>query len=377
MTSKLEKATLKDNNRMHLYSKLMLAASLFLLPLSVMSETFDTDSTDVQTTEESWVKRNLKKLKTFVDTRAVRRANPDYLELPKYGWRVAVTSNFAGIGASVKGHNIPTYQSINVDMHSNLSGQTSILVGYRSLSLSYSFDMAKGYSSDFNLSCLNSQFGIEYRSHTTYGLHGTLDATATPQTLPVNKNDTRLRATIINGYYVFNSRKYSLSAAMKQSLIQKRSAGSLTAYGVILSAKLTSKNGTLSKMLGGLKQIEFYQAAVGLGYGYNYTPNRGCLLIHASAAPLIVFYNKNFLTADAAIPLPDGSTYNTEISKEVSTKHHYFLTGVARASVFYTFNPHFYIGSNALINDIRFDSASGVEMRMDDWIVNATLGFRF
>ena len=113
---------------MHLYSKLMLAASLFLLPLSVMSETFDTDSTDVQTTEESWVKRNLKKLKTFVDTRAVRRANPDYLELPKYGWRVAVTSNFAGIGASVKGHNIPTYQSINVDMHSNLSGQTSILV---------------------------------------------------------------------------------------------------------------------------------------------------------------------------------------------------------------------------------------------------------
>ena len=90
-----------------------------------------------------------------------------------------------------------------------------------------------------------------------------------------------------------------------------------------------------------------------------------------------MFYNKNFLTADAAIPLPDGSSYNTEISKEVSAKHHYFLTGVARASVFYTFNPHFYIGSNALINDIRFDSASGVEMRMDDWIVNATLGFRF
>ncbi len=326
---------------------------------------------------DNWFQRNIRKLGNFIDRRAVRQADSAYLELPKYGWKTSVTVNFAGVEASVQGHNIPTYETIDIDMHSNLSGHTSVLFGYRGLSANYSFDIANGYSYDFNLSCLGNRWGLEYRSHSTEGLHGTLDASATPHTLPVKENDTRLKATLINGYYVFNSSKYSLPAAMKSSLIQKRSAGSLTAYAVILSARLESRNKNLSTMLGGLKKIEFYQAALGLGYGYNYTPNRGKLLFHISAAPLLVVYNKNFLTATVSLPLPDGSVYTTDISKEVETKHKFFLTGVARASISYNINQHTYLGMAALMNNIQFDSASGVEMKMNDWIVNANFGVRF
>lgn len=327
--------------------------------------------------DDSWLKRNVKGLGKWLDNWAIEGVDTNYMALPKYGWKVAATTNFAGISTSVEGHDIPTYQNINIDMHSKLNGQTSVQMGYRSLSFSYSFDVAHGYSNDLNLSLLSQAFGVEYRSHTTHGLHGTLDASATPQTLQVSENDTRLRATIINGYYVFNSKKYSLPAAMSQSLIQKRSAGSITAYAVFLSANLESRTPTLTAMLGGLKKIEFYQAALGLGYGYNYTPNRGRLLLHVSAAPLLVFFNKNFLTSSVNIPLPDGTSYGTDISKEVQAKHHYFLTGVARASLFYNISPHVHLGFSALVNDIRFASLSGVEMRMDDWIANATLGFRF
>ncbi|MDY6242056.1 MAG: DUF4421 family protein [Prevotella sp.] len=324
-----------------------------------------------------WLKRQVKALGQLLDEWAIEGVDTNYLALPRYGWQAAVTANFAGINTKVEGHNIPTYGSINVDMHSSLSGQTSVSLGYRSLSFDYSFDMANGFSEDFNLSWLDNAWGIEYRSHSTEGLHGELDASATPQSLPVSKGDTRMKATLINGYYVFNPRRYSLPAAMDQSLIQKRSAGSFTAYALLLSARLEPQNKTLSTMLGGLKKIEFYQVALGLGYGYNYTPNRGRLLIHASAAPLLVFYNKNFLTASTGIPLPDGTVYQTDISKEIETKHRYFLTGVARASVYYNISPHVHIGANALLNDVRFESASGLEMRMDDWIVNASIGVRF
>ena len=344
---------------------------LFLFWLSLAN------SVAQESKQPSTMKKIARTIEKALDDIAIKNVDTAYLALPEYGWKVAVTSNFAGVDASVKGHNIPTYQSIDINVNSNLNGQTAVMMGYRSLSASYSWNIAHGYSRDFNLAFLSKKMGIEYRNHTTDGLHGILDAAATEGNLPISKGDTRLKATIINGYYVFNSRKYSLPSAMKQSLIQKRSAGSVTAYALLLSARLESKNATVSTMLGGLKKIEFYQAAVGLGYGYNFTPNQGRLLIHASAAPLLVFYNKNFLTADVNIPLPDGSTYTTDINKEVKTKHRYFLTGVARASVFYNVNKHLYVGTAALVNDIRFNSASGVEMRMDDWVLNASLGVRF
>lgn len=348
---------------------------IYILTVLLCFAVFEAQAQDNEKTP--WGKRAVKTVKTFLDNLAFRNLDSTYLELPKHGWKVSVTTNFAGISASVEGHNIPTYQDISVDMRSKLSGQTAIMMGYRSLSASYSFDVAHGYSSDFNLAWFGKRFGVEFRSHSTEGLRGTLDATATEGNLPIKEGDTRLKATIINGYYVFNYKKYSLPAAMKQSVIQKRSAGSLTAYALFLSARLDGKNQMASAMLNGLKKIEFYQAAVGLGYGYNYTPNQGRLLMHISAAPLLVFFNKNFITAAVDVPLSDGSRFQTDISKEVKTKHKYFLTGVARASVHYNLSKQVYVGAAALVNDIRFSSASGVEMQMDDWIVNASVGVRF
>lgn len=330
-----------------------------------------------QKTEPTALQRTLHKVKDYLDKKALNRVDTNYLALPEYGWKASVTANFAGVSTSVKGNDIPTYEDIDVDMHSSLNGHTSLMLGYRSLSASYSWDIAHGYSRDFNLAWFGKQVGLEFRSHTTDGLHGVLDASATEGNVPVNRGDTRLKATIINGYYVFNYKKYSLPAAMKQSLIQKRSQGSVTAYAAFLAARMESKNPTLSTMLSGITKIEFYQAAVGVGYGYNYTPNRGRLLMHFSAAPLLVFFNKSFITANVGIPLPDGSQYATDISKEVHTKNKFFVTGVARASMHYNINRHFYLGAAALVNDIRFKSESGVSIRMEDWIVNASLGVRF
>lgn len=348
---------------------ILLAAALLILPLSFHAQE--------RNTGKGWISKSVKKVGAFLDDVAIEGVDTNYLSLPKYGWKLSVTTDFAGINTKVKGSNIPTYGNIKVNAHSELNGQTTLAFGYRGLSARYSFDLAHGYSRDLNIGALGNALGIEFRSHSTEGLKGTLDASATEGNLPLHKGDTKLNATIINGYYVFNHRHYSLPAAMQQSLNQRRSAGSITAYALFMSAKLEAKNTQMSTMLGGIRKIEFYQAAVGLGYGYNFTPNQGRLLIHVSAAPLLVFFNKNFLTADTAIPLPDGTIYSTSISKEVEAKHRYFLTGVARTSINYNISDRFFVSTAVLVNDIRFNSSSGVKLSMDDWIVNGSVGLRF
>ncbi|MBQ9185240.1 MAG: DUF4421 family protein [Bacteroidales bacterium] len=327
--------------------------------------------------QETWLGKNLNAVGRFLDERAMVGVDSAFLSPPKHGWMVSVSSAFAGINTSVAGHNIPTYNDIDINMKSGLNGKTSIAFGYRSLSVKYSINVSKGYYKDLNISLLTNGIGVELRSHTTEGLSGTLDASATPEVMHVKEGDTKLRATIINGYYVLNSRRYSLPAAMGNGAIQKRSSGSLTAYAVFLNAKLEAQNNALLQMLGGMKTIDFYQAAAGIGYGYNFTPNQGKLLFHASAAPLVVFFNKNFITASTRIPLPDGTVYATDISKEVKSKNKVFITAVGRASVIYTINDHFQLGLNALLNDIRFNAESGVRIGMDDWVTLAYLSFRF
>ena len=327
--------------------------------------------------EDTWLGKSLSAVGRFLDHRAKFGLDTTFLAAPKCGWMVSVTSSFAGVKPTVTGEDLPTYGDINIYMRSGLSGNLALALGYRGFSVRYALNFAKGYSRNLNLAYLGRSFGIEFRRYATDGLHGYIDASATPKIAQVEKGDTRLRATIIDGYYVFNCNHYSLPSAMGSGLIQKRSSGSVTAYGLYLNADLTAQNEMLGAMLGGIKKIEIYQAALGLGYGYNYTPNGGRLLVHLSAAPMVVFFTRNFITADVSFPLQDGSAYKTEILKSIEPKHRLFLTGIARASVIYNLNDHLDFSVNALLNDVQFSSTIDLKVGMKDWVVNGRVCVRF
>ena len=337
------------------------------------------NSVDVKEKSKSWLNKALKAAESFLDEMAISGVDTSYLALPKYGWKLAFSSNFAGIKTNVSGHDLPVYENIDVNMKSKLNGQASVAFGYRSASFKYSWDWAHGYSRDFNFSLLDNPVGIEIRNHTTDGMYGMLDASSSDGNMKVKKGDVTMKATIINAYYAFNAKKYSLPAAMDQSLIQKKSAGSITAYALFLSANMQANNRELINAMSTLKKIELYQAALGLGYGYNFTPNKGKFLLHVSAAPLLVFFNKSFLTGSMELPLfeEDEEVFELDMSAEVKTRHKMFLTAIARASLFYNINDHFYLGANALVNDVRFDSKDDIKMKMKDWIINAQIGIRF
>lgn len=330
-----------------------------------------------ETKKGPWLKRAVKAAGTFLDKLAISGVDTNYLALPKYGWKVPLSVNFAGIHCKVEGHELPVFSDVSSSIRSSLNGHASIGIGYRSLSFKYSWDLSHNYSRDVNFSLLDNPYGIEIRSHVTDGFHGHLDASSTEGDMDIRKGDLRLKATLINAYVAFNSKHYSLPAAMDQSLIQRRSAGSVTAHVLFLSSELTANNQALLERLSGLKRIEVYQAAAGIGYGYNYTPNQGRLLLHLSAAPLLVFFTKNFMTASIPLPIDEEEVLELELNSEVKTKHKYFLTAIMRASAFYNINDHFYLGATALLNNIRFDSEEDVKLQMKDWIVNAQFGIRF
>lgn len=325
----------------------------------------------------NFIQRGLNWAKEMLDSTAVDGLDTAYISLPRYGWLASVSTTFAGIDAKVSGDNIPTYGGVDVDMKSKLSGQACIAFGYCGLSLRYSWDIVHGYNSDFKLSWLDDAWGLEYRRHSTDGMHGTLSSTATDGNLQINEGDVKVKTTILDGYLVFNSKRFSYPAVLSQTLLQRRSAGSLIALGTYIYSSMTTDKADVQKRLGGMKEIEVYQFAVGLGYGYNYAAYNGRLLIHASAFPMAVIHNNSFVTLDYTSTSSDGSNYETEISKKLKMKHKVSFTGLVRFAAYYNVRERLFFGVNGLLNDIRFKSSSNLSIRLDDWLATATVGVRF
>lgn len=98
----------------------------------------------------------------------------------------------------------------------------------------------------------------------------------------------------LNGYYVFNGRRYSQAAAYNQSFIQRRSAGSFLAGATWYMSSFNfsdAKNAPLMFLSHNIGRIQLHQANIGIGYGYNLVPLRG-LAINAMAMPTLSVYNR-------------------------------------------------------------------------------------
>ena len=89
------------------------------------------------------------------------------------------------------------------------------------------------------------------------------------------------------GYYVFNHRKFSLSAGLFADMVQKRSAGSMMVYANYYQSRYAVKDILISDF----DVYRTQQVSVGFGYGYNYSLYGGKLLFHLSAVPMFSLYS--------------------------------------------------------------------------------------
>ena len=184
--------------------------------------------------------------------------------------------------------------------------------------------------------------------------------------------------------------------AYKQSVLQKRSAGSLMAGAMYYYGRIdyaSNMNADLVYLMHGLGKIKLWQASVGVGYAYNWVPARGWI-VNVMAMPMLTFVNRikaygyatnvhelledprlldEEMTDEEWDEWWEGSLRLTPMGKKT------FNGGVtvnfdARVSLGYNFGRYFF-NVFGQFNNNRYQH-SGSKGYLNDWFVNTSLGVR-
>ena len=348
----------------------------------------------------------VKKVGTMLDSMSVKGLDRRYIDAPEKPWQIIVKGN---VNQSIL--SMTTAGSImdfNYDAKPYLKTEPSKYVGlwagYRGYGLGYTVNVGGDKGSYFTLGAMGGAYGINLRIHTFENDHPNfnLESALIPDGYEDDWQQVQLQSpinvytVIADGYYMFNGKHFSYAAAYDQSVLQKRSAGSLMAgamyyYGNIDYADRT--NGDLIYTMHGLGRVKMWQGSVGLGYAYNWVPAKG-LLVNVMFMPMLTFINKikayGYATNVEEL-MEDPRFSDPQVSDEEWDKWFYsslkiepmgsktFNSGMtlnfdARLSVTYNFSRYFVNAYGQFFNmRYRHDNSHGY---LDDWFVNASVGIR-
>lgn len=192
------------------------------------------------------------------------------------------------------------------DMHTY---QTEVELGidWRGISLELPIPIRNRYSMSFGLAKNGSVWGARIRYKSLKNMEGVLDdafnqamtqwksnvenqtsvpATTSESTIPSGQID--LKIFYVEGYYVFNNKKFSLAAGAYGDMVQKRSAGSLFVMGNYYQSRF----GANSLFNHERDIFRNWKLSFGPGYGYNWSINGGKVCIHMSVIPMISIFNQ-------------------------------------------------------------------------------------
>lgn len=163
----------------------------------------------------------------------------------------------------------------------------SLSLAYRGWGLSYTRSFEKYVDNEFSFSTCGQKYGAELRYQYTRSYTGTLESNLDSQNdIEIQPEDISQEVYYANFYYVFNSKRFSLPAALLQTVVQRRSAGSWLAAinfqrSILRFHELPFNKVTSTKL------------SLGGGYAYNWAFAGEHCLIHASFMPMVNIYNHN------------------------------------------------------------------------------------
>jgi hypothetical protein len=250
----------------------------------------------------------------------------------------------------------------------------------------YSWDVLNAYTTNWNLSFGSMFVGIEFLRSVSTNLTGnfSIAGTVDPSLDKLNKGDMRIAQTSLSAWYALNAAHYSHNAATKQGYIQKRTAGSLllsigymsSEMSILDSAKYIRED-NLMTLFDGVKGMVTRQVALGIGYGINYTPNHGKLLLHAAANMQLVCYSINHVSyvPPSEIYLPGEPQYMLRPELPVH------VTGNMRAALCWEINNWVHLSAWGQVNHLRFTSKTGEMTSLNinnwHWQAHLNIGVRF
>ena len=328
----------------------------------------------------------------WVDRYLMRGIDTNYIALPEHSWRLAYTNAMIGVNSKVSSiANLYDNVFLQVDLMNRTTPSVDLgfHASYRGIGFGYSWDALHAYQQRLSFSFGSKFIGIDFAIQTSSNMKTDVLLDKEPIWQANNANIIITNANL-NLWYALNAAHYSHQAAIKQSYIQKKTAGSLLLHLSYMSSQVDirdtmkvaefSDQPVLSILLDNLTAIRTRQIAVGIGYGINYTPNKGKFVLHASANAMLVTYSVNLISYyvpdSISNKLPGNPMYNLEPSFPVH------VTGNVRAAVSWEINKWVHLSAWATGENIRFRSkptamGNTVNVSNWNWKVQAHVGVRF
>lgn len=277
------------------------------------------------------------------------------------------------------------------DMHTY---QTEFELGidWRGISLELPIPIRNRYSMSFGLAKNGSVWGARIRYKSLKNMEGVLDdafnqgmsqwkrnvdnqsndpAVTSESTIPAGKMD--LKIFYVEGYYVFNHKRFSLAAGAYGDMVQKRSAGSLFVMGNYYQSTFGANT------LFNHERDEFrnWKLSFGPGYGYNWSINEGKVCIHMSVIPMISIFNHLVHKYDDSSERLRWSNYDNHYYDAVDNgKSRFVFNYFGRFAVSYSFD-RFLL--NFLVNyrQYLYRNNADTEINNRDLDAQVNIGMRF
>lgn len=350
--------------------------------------------------------RGLTWLKTKIDSMAIASVDRNYIGQPELPWAVELRTDANQTTLKMTEELLlgtdGSLGTITAKTDNGFSTSIGMWAGYRGYGIGLSKELTGGDGATLSFGAIGGSLGINvrissYRSkQPEIGFLLDIDENRTIEYEKANLDDPiRVRSLFMDGYYMFNGKRFSYAAAYDQSLIQKRSAGSLMAGLMYYHSSVAyddMSNLPLLILMSNLGKVKCTQASVGVGYAYNWVPAKGWL-VSVMAMPMLSFYNKmksyeydvvdkNGKSIDelSEIDIWDVMDGNSEgfslVEKSVyETTNQLSWNFDARLSVSYNWR-RVYLRTYGHYNRFRFHNNTG-DSRLTDWKMYVDLGFRF
>ena len=348
----------------------------------------------------------VKKVGTMIDSMSVRGLDRNYIDAPEKPWQLIAKGNVNQtiVSMNADGNILGVDYSARPYLRTQPSQYAGFWAGYRGYGIGYTVNVGGDKGSNLVFGATGGAYGINVRIHSFDNSNPSINLNSELLTEDEKKtwDDVQLidpihvRTVIADGYYMFNGKKFSYAAAYDQSVIQKRSAGSLMAglmYNYTRIDYASDLNGDLVYLMHGLGKVKLWQGSAGVGYAYNWVPARG-LLVNVMLMPMVTFVNKLKVFAYATnVPelMTDDRFWSDDISNEEWDEWFYsnvhitpmgdktINSGISlgfdtRMSVTYNFGRYF-ISAYGQFNNIRYRHQS-THGYLNDWFINTAIGIR-
>ena len=348
----------------------------------------------------------VKKVGTMIDSMSVRGLDRSYIDAPEKPWQLIAKGNVSQtiVSMNADGNILGVDYSARPYLKTQPSQYVGFWAGYRGYGIGYTVNVGGDKGSNLVFGATGGAYGVNVRIHSFDNSNPSINLNSELLSEEEQKtwDDVQLidpihvRTVIADGYYMFNGKKFSYAAAYDQSVIQKRSAGSLMAglmYNYTRIDYATDLNGDLVYLMHGLGKVKLWQGSAGVGYAYNWVPARG-LLVNVMLMPMVTFVNKLKVFAYATnVPelMTDDRFWSEDISNEEWDEWFYsnvhitpmadktFNSGISlgfdtRMSVTYNFGRYF-ISAYGQFNNIRYRHQS-THGYLNDWFINTAIGVR-